>query len=72
MQKTLPNWFFTLNIEIKNQSYQIIRYTHTPSLILLNNNELALTEFYKKISELFFDIPNDIQYISYRSLLPFF
>ncbi len=72
LQKTLPNWFFTLNIEIKNQSYQIIRYTHTPSLILLNNDELALTEFYKKISELCFDIPNDIQYISYRSLLPFF
>lgn len=72
LQQTLPDWFFILNIEINNQRYEIIRHANTPKHISLNDKQLTLNDFCMKMQGLCFDIPADFQYLSYRSLLPFF
>jgi uncharacterized protein YydD (DUF2326 family) len=72
LQKKLPNWQFTLTIEIKNKIYKIERLTDSPKKIKLNGENFNLTNFCLKLQELCFDISSDIQYLSFRSLLPFF
>jgi len=72
LQKTLPNWSFTLKVEIKDQPYEIIRHTNTPRNIDLNGTELSLSDFCARLEALCFDIPSDISSLSFRSLLPFF
>jgi len=61
-----------LNIEIGNQPYTIVRYINTPKHITLNDEELTLNDFCSKLKKLCFDIPMGFQYLSFRSLLPFF
>lgn len=72
LQSTLPDWNFILKIEIDNQSYTIVRHTNTPKHISLNDEELTLNDFCSKLEKLCFDIPAGFQYLSFRSLLPFF
>ena len=72
LQSTLPDWHFILNIEIGNQPYTIVRHTNTPKHITLNDEELTLNDFCSKLENLCFDIPAGFQYLSFRSLLPFF
>ncbi len=72
MQSTLPDWHFILKVEIENQPYTIVRYTNTPKYINLNDEELTLKDFCSKLEKLCFDIPSGFQYLSFRSLLPFF
>ncbi len=72
LQSTLPDWHFILKVEIDNQSYTIVRYTNTPKHISLNDEQLTLNDFCSKLEKLCFDIPSGFQYLSFRSLLPFF
>jgi len=72
LQQVLPNWSFSLLIEISDQTYKITRYTSTPKHIYLNEEELSLSDFCEKIEKLCFNLPRDIKYLSFRSLLPFF
>jgi len=72
LQSTLPDWHFILKVEIENQPYTIVRYTNTPKHINLNDEELTLKDFCSKLETLCFDIPSGFQYLSFRSLLPFF
>ena len=72
LQSTLPDWHFILIVEIDNQSYTIVRHTNTPKHISLNDEELTLNDFCSKLEKLCFDIPTGFQYLSFRSLLPFF
>ena len=72
LQTTLPGWYFILKVEIDNQPYSIIRYTNTPKHISLNDEELTLNDFCSKLEKLCFEISTGFQYLSFRSLLPFF
>ncbi len=72
LQQVLPNWSFTLLIEINDQLYKITRHANTPKHIYWNDEELSLQDFYTKIESLCFDIPNNIQFLSFRALLSFF
>jgi len=72
LQQILPEWHFILDIEVHNKSYEIIRYANRSNLITLNKEELSLGDFTKKLEALCFDVPNEIGFLSFRSLLPFF
>jgi len=72
LQKTLPDWHFILKIEIDNQPFTIIRHTNKPKHISLNDEELVLGIFCSKLEKLCFEIPSGFQFLSFRSLLPFF
>lgn len=72
LQLTLPDWHFILDVEIGNRSYTIVRHTNIPKYIDLNDEELTLDDFCSKLEKLCFDIPPKFQYLSFRSLLPFF
>lgn len=72
LQQTLPEWHFILKVEINNQPYTIIRHANTPKHINLNDKQLTLNDFCSKLEKLCFEIPSEFQYLSFRSLLPFF
>jgi len=72
LQSTLPDWHFILKVEIDDQPYTIVRHTNTPKHISLNDEELALNDFCSKLGKLCFELPSGFQYLSFRSLLPFF
>lgn len=72
LQSILPDWYFILRVEIDNKPYTIVRHTNTPKHITLNNEELTLNDFCSRLEKLCFDIPDVFQYLSFRSLLPFF
>lgn len=68
----LPGWEFYLDFELGNKKYTARRATDEPKKIFLNNEELSIEKFNKKMKTLCFDIPNDIPFLSFRSLIPFF
>jgi len=72
LQATLPDWHFILKVEINNLPYTIMRHTNTPKHISLNDEQLTLNDFCLKLEKLCFEIPAGFQYLSFRSLLPFF
>jgi len=68
----LPGWEFYLDFEIENIKYTAKRTTDNPNRIFLNGEDLSVNNFTKRMGELCFDIPEDISYLSFRSLIPFF
>lgn len=72
LQEKLSDWQFFLTIEIKDKSYTIARYANSPNEVKLNDENLSVTEFCKKLQSLCFNIPSDTKYLSFRSLIPFF
>ena len=68
----LKAWEFYLDFRIGEKEYTVKRATVKPGKIFLNNEELSLDKFNKKIKTLCFEIPDNISYLSFRSLLPFF
>lgn len=68
----LPGWEFYLDLSIGGVDYTIKRATDNPDRIILNGEELTITKFNSKMESMCFNIPDDISYLSFRSLLPFF
>ncbi len=68
----LTGWEFSVDFEIGCNKYTALRSTDEPEKIFLNNEKLPVIQFNKKISALCFDLPNDISFLSFRSLFPFF
>jgi uncharacterized protein YydD (DUF2326 family) len=68
----LPDWIFILDFEIDKNKYHAERSTTAPDQINLNGEELSLNKFNKKMEKLLFHIPDQVKYLSFRSLLPFF
>ena len=68
----LPGWKFYLDYEIDNKRYTAKRATSSPKKITLNNEVISVSKFNKKMNTLCYDIPDDISYLSFRSLIPFF
>ena len=75
-EKKLPKWQFILKFEINKIIYVASRNTDNIDKILLHSEnqeeELSINMFTKKIEKLLFTIPNDIKFLTFRSLLPFF
>jgi len=75
-KKKLPKWQFILRFEIDKIIYVASRSTNNINKILLYSDnqgeELSIDKFTSKIEKLLFNIPNDIKFLTFRSLLPFF
>ena len=68
----LQDWRFTLKLSIKGKTYIITRSVDNHTSIEINDETLKLTEFHQRMQELCFDIEEDLKYLTFRSLLPFF
>lgn len=68
----LPGWEFYVDFSIGNKTYTAKRSTDNPQRIVLNGEELTLNKFNEKMESLCFNIPEDMSYLSFRSLLSFF
>lgn len=68
----LHGWEFYLDFKISDISYTSKRTTDNPSRIVLNDKELTIQKFNKSMERLCFHIPDDISYLSFRSLIYFF
>ncbi len=68
----LPGWEFMVDFEINHNKYTAGRVTNEPGKIYLNEEKMSIDKFNKKMEALCFDIPDDISFLSFRSLLPFF
>jgi uncharacterized protein YydD (DUF2326 family) len=68
----LPEWEFFIDYEIDDKKYTAKRSTNNPKNIELNNEVITINKFNKKMESLCFNIPEDIRFLSFRSLIPFF
>ena len=68
----LPRWEFYLDFSIGNKTYTTKRSTDNPKRIFLNGKDQSLAKFNKVMEELCFHIPQGIDFLSFRSLFPFF
>jgi len=68
----LPGWEFFVDFEIGNKKYTAMRATNWPEKIVLDDEELSIDRFNRKMKTLCFDIPDDIAFLSFRSLIHFF
>ncbi|GHU98065.1 hypothetical protein FACS189483_05570 [Spirochaetia bacterium] len=68
----LPGWEFYLDYKINVQKFTSLRKTDDPGKIYLNDVELSIQKFNDKMEELCFTLPEDITYLSFRSLIAFF
>lgn len=72
LKENIPGWIFTLSFKIGGKEYNSQRSTTDQSKITFNNEEITVTKFNKKLEELLFEIPPDTNYLTFRSLIPFF
>lgn len=68
----LAGWEFYLDFMIDERVYKVERKTDEPEKVILNNQELTLDKFSKKMCKLCFVIPDNTAFLSFRALLPFF
>lgn len=68
----LPGWEFYLSFEIDEIEHIAKRTTDDYNKITLDGEVLSLKRFNNKMEELCFDIPQDVNFLSFRSLIPFF
>jgi len=68
----LPGWEFFIDYEIDDEKYTAKRATNNPKNIELNNEVITVNKFNKKMESLCFNIPEDITFLTFRSLIPFF
>ncbi len=70
LKEKLPEWEFTLDFEIDNKLYSATRSTDNQKIIKLNDKELKIKEFTELLQSLvFFNIPNNFKYLTFRSLI---
>ena len=68
----LADWEFYLDFIIDGVKYTTKRSTSKPKKIFMNDEELSVDKFNKHMKALCFDIPENISFLSFRSLIPFF
>lgn len=68
----LPNWEFTLEFQIGTSVMRAMRATDNPDSIVFGGEELSIAKFNDRIEALCFQIPSNVHFLSFRSLLPFF
>jgi uncharacterized protein YydD (DUF2326 family) len=68
----LPGWEFYLEYKVNVQQFISMRKTDDPGKIYLNSEEISVKNFNDQMGKICFSIPDDVNYISFRSLIPFF
>lgn len=68
----LSGWEFYLDFKIDSKNYTVKRSTDNINKINLNGEELSINKFNKIMEDLCFNIPEDVSFLSFRSLIPFF
>jgi uncharacterized protein YydD (DUF2326 family) len=68
----LTGWEFCLDLKIDLHNFSVRRSTDEPQKVLLNNEECGLDKYKKILESRCFSIPDDVGYLSFRSLIPFF
>ena len=68
----LPEWEFFVDYEIDNKKYTAKRTTNDPKKIVLNDEVISVKKFNEKMKSLCFEIPENISFLTFRSLIPFF
>ncbi|MGP8330439.1 MAG: DUF2326 domain-containing protein [Methanosarcinaceae archaeon] len=68
----LPGWIFTLEFSVGQETYRASRSTIDMNKIVLNNRVLSLKKFKNQMEKFCFDLPAEVGFLSFRSLLPFF
>ena len=68
----LLGWEFFIDYEIDNKKYTAKRTTNNPKKITLNNEVISINKFNEMMKSLCFEIPEDIFFLTFRSLIPFF
>ncbi len=68
----LQGWDFYVDFSIDNKVYTAKRSNDYPQKIFLDGKGLSIKKFNEKMESLCFNIPQNIGYLSFRSLLPFF
>jgi uncharacterized protein YydD (DUF2326 family) len=68
----LPGWEFFLEFKVNVQNFTALRKTDEANKIYLNNEELSIRKFTEKMAGINFSIPEGIDYLSFRALIPFF
>jgi len=70
LKEKLPGWEFTLDFQIDGKLYTATRNVDNQKIIILDNEECKLKDFNEFIqSKVFFNIPADFKYLSFRSLI---
>lgn len=70
LKEKLPGWVFTLEFQIDGKLYTATRNVDNQKIIILDNEEYKLKDFNDFLqSKVFFNIPADFKYLSFRSLI---
>lgn len=68
----LNGWIFTLEFKVKGVSYTAKRSCDNQGRIFLNGKDLSRTKFNTEMESLLFNTPENVKYLTFRSLFPFF
>lgn len=68
----LPGWEFNLIVRINKKEVLIKRTTDEPNKIFIGEEECTVDKFNEYIAKFAFEIPENTQFLSFRSLIPFF
>ena len=70
LKEKLPGWEFTLDFQIGDNLYSATRSVDNQKIIKLFDKEYKINEFNEFLkSQVFFNIPTDIKYLTFRSLI---
>jgi uncharacterized protein YydD (DUF2326 family) len=68
----LGGWEFYLDFNIGSRKFTVKRSADEPQKVLLNGEGYSIDKYKNILQELCFSIPEDLGFLSFRSLLPFF
>jgi uncharacterized protein YydD (DUF2326 family) len=68
----LKDWEFYLEFKINVHTFIAKRSVNDPKKIVLNEEEYSIDKYTSILKELCFHIPEDIGFLSFRTLIPFF
>ena len=70
LKEKLPTWEFSLDFLIEDKLYTATRSVDNQKIINLNEEDFKLKDFNEYLqSKVFFNIPVDFKYLSFRSLI---
>jgi uncharacterized protein YydD (DUF2326 family) len=71
-EKKIPQWEFSLEFKINNESHVVSRNTSTQNVVYLDHDEIKLAALNSWFEARLFSIPDGIPGLTYRSLMPKF
>ncbi|WOL27799.1 hypothetical protein [Pseudomonas fragi] len=72
VDRSIPNWIFSLEIETSTNLHKISRNTSNQAVVLLDEQEIKLPSLNQWLEQHCFFIPRGVPGLSFRSLVPKF